>query len=212
MTSLLTVDSRPGRTHAERRRDAEARILGAAFDIIAKRGLDHLTLADSGQNAGYSRALAAHYFGSREELVAAVARHAVSLYRDRLSLHRHTGSVGLEPLLQMVTYYLDSTRGWPTKLRAFHEVTNAALRWPSIATVVAQINTEAVERIALHVRTGQQSGEVRADADPIAEGIAISGAMRGIMNQWLVAPDNVDLDRVRDGYVATLRRGLTGRP
>ena len=56
-----------GRTHAERRREAETRILKAAFDIIAKRGLDHLTLADAGQQAGYSR-------GSRPT-ISAVAKN-----------------------------------------------------------------------------------------------------------------------------------------
>jgi hypothetical protein len=30
--------------------------------------------------------------------------------------------------------------------------------------------------------------------------------MRGIMSQWLIAPDAIDLDAVRDAYVAGLRR------
>ena len=30
--------------------------------------------------------------------------------------------------------------------------------------------------------------------------------MRGVMTQWLIAPDNVNLDKVRDAYIANLRR------
>ena len=39
-----------------------------------------------------------------------------------------------------------------------------------------------------------------------AEAVAIMGAMRGIMGQWLIAPDSVDLDAVRDNFIAGLRR------
>ena len=42
-----------GRTHAERRLEAETRIVQAAFEIAARRGIDQLTLAEAGEEAGY---------------------------------------------------------------------------------------------------------------------------------------------------------------
>jgi hypothetical protein len=53
---------------------------------------------------------------------------------------------------------------------------------------------------------GAVRGDIRPDIDPVAEAVAICGAMRGIMSQWLIAPDNIDLDAVRDAYLAGLRR------
>jgi hypothetical protein len=85
---------------------------------------------------------------------------------------------------------------------------NAGLRWPSIAEVVARLNKEWIERIAVQIRAAQRLGNVRTDIDPVAEAVAISGAMRGIMEQWLIAPESIDLDAVRDSYVAGLRRSL----
>jgi len=41
-----------------------------------------------------------------------------------------TTGEGAESLLATIAFYLDDSRGWPKKLRAFYEVTNAALRWP----------------------------------------------------------------------------------
>ena len=195
-----------GRTHAERRREAESRILQAAFEIVARRGVDQLTLAEAGEEAGYSRALAAHYFNGREVLLAAVAEHAVNNYRRRLVEMKVPAPDGLESLLARIAFYIDDSRGWPKQLRAFYEVMDAGLRWPSIAKVVARLNKEWSERLAAQLRAAQARGEIRADIDPTAEAIVISGAMRGIMTQWLIAPDSIDLDTVRDTYIAGLRR------
>lgn len=195
-----------GRTHAERRREAESRIVQAAFDIVAKRGVDQLTLAEAGEEAGYSRALPAHYFSSREALLAAVAEHAVKVYRRRVVEKNLPTAAGLEPILTGIAFYMDDSRSWPKRLKAFHEVINAALRWPSIADVAARLNQESVDRFAQQIRGAQELGQIRADIDPVAEAIVVSGAIRGIMAQWLVAPERIDLDSVRDAYIASLRR------
>lgn len=193
------------RSHAERRLAAETRIVQAAFDIVAHRGVDQVTLAEAGEEAGYSRALAAHYFESKEALLAAVAEHAIDKYRERVEAAGPTRA-GREALLASIAFYLNDSRTWPDRLRAFFEVTNAALRWPSIAPTVARLNAAMVERFAGHVRAAQAAGEIRPDIDPVAEAIAVTGAMRGIMGQWLLAPRDVDIDAVRDGFIAGLRR------
>jgi AcrR family transcriptional regulator len=198
-----------GRTHAERRREAESRILQAAFEIVARRGVDQLTLAEAGEEAGYSRALAAHYFNGREELLAAVAQHAVEKYRQRIVELKAPAPEGRESLLKRIAFYIDDSRGWPKQLKAFYEVMEAGLRWPQITIVVARINQEIVERFATQIRVAQTRGEIRGDIDATSEAIAIWGAMRGIMTQWLIAPDNVDLDKVRDAFIAGLRRSWT---
>lgn len=196
------------RSHAERRQAAETGIVQAAFDIVARRGVDQVTLAEAGEEAGYSRALAAHYFASKEALLAAVAEHAIEKYRERLDAAEPTRA-GREALLASIAFYFNESRKWPKRLRAFFEVTNAALRWPSIAPTVARLNASVIERFAGHIRTAQDAGEIRADLDPQAEAIAVSGAMRGIMGQWLIDPDSVDVDAVRDAFIAGLRRSWT---
>jgi AcrR family transcriptional regulator len=206
MPAPLRKTAESGRTHAERRREAESKIVQAAFEIVARRGVDQLTLAEAGEEAGYSRALPAHYFENREALLAAVAEHAVKNYRKRLSEQKLPAADGIDSLLATIAFYLDDSRGWPKKLRAFYEVMDAGLRWPSIGKVVARLNQEWIDRIAAQIQAAQRKGDIRADIDPVAEAVAISGAMRGIMLQWLVAADSIDLDAVRDTYVAGLRR------
>jgi AcrR family transcriptional regulator len=195
-----------GRTHAERRHEAETKIVQAAFEIVARRGVDQLTLAEAGEEAGYSRALPAHYFESREALLAAVAEHAVKNYRHRLNERNVLADGGVDSLLATIAFYLDDSRGWPKKLRGFHEIINAGLRWPAIAEVVARLDQESIERVSAQIRAAQRRGDIRADIDPVAEAVAVCGAMRGIMSQWLIAPESIDLDAVRDSYIVGLRR------
>jgi len=64
--------------------------------------------------------------------------------------------------------------------------------------------------VASQIRAGQAKSEIRADLDPTTEAIAITGTMPGIMSQWLIAPDAINLDAVRDAYVASLRRSWAG--
>jgi AcrR family transcriptional regulator len=206
MAGALRKTGEIGRTHAERRREAETRIVQAAFEIAARRGVDQLTLAEAGEEAGYSRALPAHYFENREALLAAVAEHAVKNYRRRLGERNVPTNDGVDALLSIIAFYLDDSRGWPKKLRAFHEVINAGLRWPAIGEVVARLDREWIDRVSAQIRTAQRHGDIRADIDPVAEAVAVCGAMRGIMSQWLIAPESIDLDAVRDSYLAGLRR------
>ena len=206
MARALRKTAEIGRTHAERRHEAETRIVQAAFEIVARRGVDQLTLAEAGEEAGYSRALPAHYFENREALLAAVAEHAVKNYRRRLSERNVPTDGGIDALLASIAFYLDDSRGWPKKLRAFHEIINAGLRWPAIGEVVARLDRESIDRVSAQIRTAQRHGDIRVDIDPVAEAVAVCGAMRGIMSQWLIAPDSIDLDVVRDSYLAGLRR------
>src|SRR5262249_1993924 len=81
--------------HAERRDEAERSIIRAAIVIVAKRGLDSLTLAECGEAAGYSRGLAAHYFTSKEGLIAAIAHRIIEVYVEKLRAANRRRARGL---------------------------------------------------------------------------------------------------------------------
>jgi TetR/AcrR family acrAB operon transcriptional repressor len=77
------VIKRKTRTQAERRDAAESKIILAAIELAASKGYDGFSLADVGTRAGFSRGLPAHYFGSKDRLLAAVADNIVTQYTQR---------------------------------------------------------------------------------------------------------------------------------
>ena len=69
-TAAKPTAATPSRTQAVRRAATEARLLDAAFSIVADYGVRAVTTAAVGELAGYSRGIVNHHFGSRDQLMA----------------------------------------------------------------------------------------------------------------------------------------------
>jgi AcrR family transcriptional regulator len=198
---------RQRRSHAERREEAEKRMIDAAVRIVAERGLDDLTLAECGEAAGYSRGLAAHYFGSKDELIAAIANHIVADYVQRLRSGSQ-GKKGLEGFLDSLEFYVDSGRSRPLQSRAFHAVLGAGPAYPQLAEAISRLNRESVDALARGLTACKRLGAVRADIDTRSQAALILSMLRGVMVQWLLDPQGVDLNRVKRELRSSLKRSL----
>lgn len=194
-------------TQAERRETAERAILDAAKTIVAERGLEALTLNEAGELAGYSRALPAHYFGTKAALVSALADHILGSYAVRVREALNPAD-GLDSLCERVAFYVDDGIRDPVSLRAFMGILSAGTTNTELATLVARLTRESVDGLADLIKRARDKGEIRADARPRAEASIILASMRGVMFQWLINPDHVTLSRVRDSLVANIRRSL----
>jgi AcrR family transcriptional regulator len=194
-------------TQAERRKKAEQAILAAALQIIADRGLDELTLAEAGELAGYSRALPAHYFESRDAALVALCNFVVEKYLRRVQRHV-PGREGLEGFLDRLVHYFDDGRKDPRVLRAFHAILGASPGKPELAKSVSRLAEESKASFAVYLRAGIARGEVRPDIVPEVEAVWILAALRGVMGQWLNDEHKTPVSKVRDAFVASVRRAL----
>src|SRR5689334_19463824 len=165
--------------------------------IVAERGLHDLTLAECGQAAGYSRGLAAHYFGSRDALISSIARYIVAEYIQRL---RTTGPFAnapsqtpIENLADRSSVSINSSRVTPDHTRAFQAVLSAAVAIPALAEVIRELNRSSIAGFANTIRAGIAAGEIRSDVNPAAQGALMVAAMRGVVRQWVLDP-SVDLE------------------
>jgi len=198
---------REGRTQAERRDEAERRIIEAAALIVAEEGLEAITLAEAGERAGYSRGLPSHYFRTKNDLLSALAAYIIELF---LARRRASASniPGFDGLIASIKYYFESPPQNTKMVRAFHAVLAGAIHTPAIAATVATLNRESIAEIAAGIRAGIESGSVRADVDPELEGALILAALRGSVALWLANPDGTALDRMGAQFISALRRSL----
>jgi AcrR family transcriptional regulator len=196
------------RTHAERREEAEQRMLDAAVRIVAEHGLEYLTLAECGEAAGYSRGLAAHYFGSKDSLISEIATHIVANYAQRLR-GSSGGRKGLDGYLYSIGFYIDNGRNRMLELRAFNAVLGSSLTNPKISGAIADLNRRSVDAFAEGLRICIKQGSVRPDIDPVAEATLALSMLRGLMSQWLIDPQGVDLDAAKAELLESLRRSLS---
>jgi AcrR family transcriptional regulator len=196
------------RQQGERRDLAEARILSAATAIIADRGSASMTLAEVGEAAGYSRGLPAHYFGHKEELVRAVGVYLVGQFKSELA-KRPQPRNGLDAVFNRVkAYLLSAAEDW-TNHRAMMMLTiEASSLAPYLNPMMAEFSRATMAFFEENLRVAVANGEVRPCIDPSAQAVILFGAMRGIVAQAVLDPRTINLAKVHEELLETLKRSL----
>jgi AcrR family transcriptional regulator len=203
-TSASTGDRR---TQPERRGAAEQALLGAALRLFAAKGIDQTSLAEIGDEAGYSRGLVNHHFGSKAALVERLA--------GRLQNEFSSGAAPIKPgeevdaLVAAAHAYLAVVGRGTSDARAFFVMWGAAFPSDSALRPVfvaddAHFRT-SVESV---VRNGKKSGAIGAGVDPTGFAIAFVGLLRGVAAQYLVNPEQVDLGAARGAGERFVRSAL----
>jgi AcrR family transcriptional regulator len=195
------------RSQAERRDEAEQRLLAAAVRLVGERGLERITLAEVGEAAGYSRGLPAHYFGGKNGMVVSLVQHIIEGFGQALGRAEHH-RLGLDRLLGTVTFYFDGARRDPTGVRALYVLLGEGLSNDLVAERLAELNARGAGAFEANLAAAVAAGEVRADIDVGAQAILILATLRGAVGQWLLAPNDIDLAAVSAAYIASLRRSL----
>jgi AcrR family transcriptional regulator len=210
------------RTQTERREESERRLLAAALDIVARRGSVRMTLAEVGEAAGYSRGLPAHRFGSKAGLVHALAGYI----GERFGEQREEGpkpEPGLDAILGNILFYFSlADDANPPRATASPHAGNAYTATRALLVMMTESCMEtgtdlraevvAYNRSALawfeqHIRSGIERGQIAADNEPAVTAVILLGAMRGVLQQWLV-DDRIPLTTVRDRLLQITERVL----
>ena len=192
------------RTQAERRSESEEALLNAAAALIAERGVERASLASIGRNAGTSRGLPTHHFGSKDALVARLALrvqdHVAESVGDVLE-RRADGDRDEVSILSVLRTTLD------TYLRMFEDPTAEEraliVMWgatfPSHASIdgMREADRRSFDGWADFILQGQEDGSIRADLDADAAAVVLFGMMRGIAALLLTESDIIDGDNVR---------------
>ncbi|MER5353557.1 TetR/AcrR family transcriptional regulator [Kitasatospora sp. NPDC002551] len=200
----------PRRTQAERRARAERALLAAAARLIAEHGSAGVTLARVGEEAGFSRGLASHYFGSKGALLARLQEEALAEAMAAAAPER-SGAGAVEELCAFArAACLDGVRN-PTDLgRAFVVLGAEALAGSSELTdAVARLDARMRDWVAEVIRQGAADGEVRPEVDPDAAATAVVGLLKGLIVQAAAAPGALALDRATTEAQRWIRVALT---
>ncbi|QJU53991.1 TetR/AcrR family transcriptional regulator [Herbiconiux sp. KACC 21604] len=169
---------------AERR----ARLLEAAFTVIARSGVSGATTRAVVEEAGMKLASFHYAFTSREELLAELVDAVLDTQQEVLDVDAAPGSPLGTVLHDGLIRYFDGVRRDPARERAMFELTQYALRTPGLAPV-AERQYERYRELArrsLEEAATRSGARWRAPLDDVAG--------------WLVAlTDGVTLAWLADG-------------
>lgn len=188
---------RERRTHAQRREEAERRILEAAVQVVAAKGSVRMTLAEVGEAAGYSRGLPQHRFGSKAGLLEALAAFIVERFRAERA-HREVSQPGLASIRASINVYFSGRDPRRTDARALVVMmTEAGMDGAELRDTMAAYNRAVLRYFERNLKAAIQNGEIGAETDPKAAAVVMLGAMRGVLLQWL-CDDRIRMTKVRD--------------
>ncbi|WP_448108275.1 TetR/AcrR family transcriptional regulator [Pseudomonas azerbaijanoccidentalis] len=181
------------RTQVERRTEAEQCMLEAARQIVARKGWIGITLAEVGLQAGYSRGLAAHHFGTKAGLLRALAGFVNTRFMDVVEDKAPRRQPGLDTLLGYIdAYFLRDDAEW-TNARALLALMAEGVTVESeSATILAEYNNSVRMTLAKQIEIGIANGEIHADNDPLTTATVLIGTMRGMILQLLLDPSTAD--------------------
>ena len=200
---------RRSKTQAERRDEAERSIVEATIELMSQKGFAGFSLSEVGEKAGYSRALPAHYFGAKENLLLAVAKHIVNQFRNYSERGVPTGR-GLPALKKSLSAYLRALRTSPEISRSTAILFSESLVNANLLREFTDLQNLRLDAIKDELRAGIESGNVRSDADIDAFAGTIYAFLRGALNFSVLDP-KFPLEAIMGAFDAMLSDHLRPR-
>ena len=191
--------------HGEQR----AKFALATMRLIAREGLEGVTMRAVASEAGLSYGSLFHYFESKDDLLMQAVRHSVQQQSLRFNAltGRYAGLKALEHLLCDDVISDDSSRDawlvWQTFLY------KAALQ-PAFAELHSELIGGWLERIAGLLQDAVDAGEISADTDVAFEAKAIWAYAAGVGQMGLLDPELLS-PRIQRALIAAYLEKLHDR-
>jgi AcrR family transcriptional regulator len=206
--SASEAAARPRQTQAERREQTEQALLDAAARRFGRSGIDNTSLAEIGEEAGYSRGLVNHRFGSKAALVERLAENSQRAFVQTVQNTGYEDEAGA--VLAVIDAYLDHVTQSATATRAFIVMWGAAFPEDSLLRPIFTTDDahfrDGIKRL---VRAGQNGGCISPGVNPEGFAVIFVALLRGIAAQFYVDPAGVDITAARAAAVTFVQAALT---
>jgi len=183
------------------------RFAEAAMSLIARHGLEGVTMRAVAAEAGQSYGSLFHYFNSKDELLMHAVRHSTSLQTKRVNEYtsQYSGLQALEHLLCDDAIISESSRDdWMVWLTFLYKAAMQA----SFAAMHAELIDGWLARITRLLEDAQQAGEIREELDVAFEAMAVWAYSAGLGQLSLLHADLLTPElqkRLISAYLEKLR-------
>jgi AcrR family transcriptional regulator len=184
-------------------------LLEAAAELIVEHGYERTTLQAIGRKAGYSHGLVTGRFGSKEGLLTVLLDRMVVEWKEH-ELHDAIGeAVGADGIGIVINGVRESIAKSPSLMRALYVLMfEALLPVPILRDRMTELHRALRRDMTAMIEAGMAAGAVRSGIDPGAVAAMVVSALRGASYQWLLDPDDFDIDAQLRALDATARAHL----
>lgn len=202
---MAGVKGQVQRRGVERRKE----IVQAALELFTLRGARGTSVADVAEKVGISAPAVLHHFGTKDDLLLAVIAERDK--RGAVEFSELLAEGGLAGLARMVdaAEVNEAERGL---VACFVVLEAENLHEGDVAHTYFAERSEVMRAFfAGLIADGQESGEIRADIDPVVKATEIVAFMEGAAMVWSLDP-KTSLVGLYRSYVDTLLRDLRAAP
>jgi len=195
--------ARPGRPSS----GARERIRDAAFEVLKAEGYAGLTTAKVAARSGQNKALISYHFGSKQGLVAEVARAVSGAITEEL-LQAIGEPRDVRALARGVTDGVTALNARDKGLaRMYFDLAAQAIVEPEVRSIMAEM--KAGYRAVLRQELARVGGGPRSSADAEAAAVYMVACLEGLMLDQVERGETPELARARamfvDSMVAAVR-------
>ena len=181
-------------TQAERVAKSDEKMLEVANELILAIGTEKTTLKEVGERAGYSRGLASARFGSKEELFKRILIEHRKLWFAYLQ--ETDGKAGIDAVRTRVDAVEHIIINEPDNIKVMYTLWFDSLGHPSVLSEeLVRYNTESQQGLTKILEDGIANGDFSAELDVHQFVIDYYSRIYGLIYQWLVTPDVVDIKK-----------------
>jgi AcrR family transcriptional regulator len=209
--SAKAQHSNTRKTQAERTALSDQLMFDAAISLINERGTQKTTLKEIGEIAGYSRGLANYRFGSKDGLMLELFARFDGRWKKHLGSYIN-GQTGIAAVLAAADALRDFLKLESAYMRAMYLLWYESLGHESeIRNKLADHHDVYRKDATQWIKEGIASGEIKPGINPEQFSVQYCAFIFGLVYQWLVCPEAIDLDRLFDDYEENIRNLLSAK-
>ncbi|WP_375451866.1 TetR/AcrR family transcriptional regulator [uncultured Devosia sp.] len=190
---------------AARRESGDERKLAialAARALIIEKGLEGLRTRDIAQRVGINIATLHYHVPSKEALIALVAASIRTDFQSQSLRRPRAGKSALQLLRMEFEDFREIVTDMPDLIIILTELVERARRDPVVAAIMGPIYNFWRRQFVEIFRRGVLEGAFRADLDPVAAALIVTGALS---DYWR---DRTEFQSSLDSFFAELERAF----
>jgi len=188
----MPVQSKSRRTQAERTQASDKAIFKAAIKLIAENGPKNMSLVKLGKVAGFSGGLVTYRFGTKSNMLKAVADRIFELWQRRVLEPALSGENAIDDLKTLGTLYFKND----LIMALFRLMNDSYSTHKELKSQFSEYDNKARSIIIKLLEKGIASGEIKASIDPRGVAVFYIAILRGAALQYFIDEKNVDLKKI----------------
>ncbi len=201
----------------EEARETRVAIVDAAVQVFSVKGVAATSLADVAREAGVTRGAIYWHFANKADLLAALWEEVLRMYASQAQASEHADEP--DPLGKLKMLYVALLQGLidnPRQqqlTRILFDRSGSAEDFEAIRIRHVACMSDRFERIQMVLRHAMERGQLPADMDCRLGAMAVLSYIHGLISQWVMTPDLIDMRQAApcliEGLMQMLRSGLT---